>query len=118
MASGIEGLKAAGTLTGQLITVSAGFLALTLTFAQKFAAKNAPISPPLLLKVSWACFALSILIGFWTLMALTGTLTEIVRSIPESNPARWNSRIPAITMFGVFFLGVVFLIGAGWTMVG
>src|ERR1700674_923114 len=118
MAAGIESLKAAGTLTAQLITVSSGLLAFTVTFAEKFTPKNADIAPPLPLKISWVCFAVSILLGFWTLMALTGTLTQIDRSIPETNPERWNIRIPAICMFAVFFLSVIFLIGAGWTIVG
>jgi hypothetical protein len=118
MPAGIDGLKAASTVTGQLITVSSGLLAFTVTFAEKFTPKGADITPPMALKISWGCFAVAILIGFWTLMALTGTLTEIDRSIPETNPARWNSRIPAMAMFAVFFLGVIFLIAAGWTIAG
>ncbi len=51
-------------------------------------------------------------------MALTGTLTDIDRGIPESNPKRWNIRIPAIAMFAVFFIGLIFLIAAGWTIAG
>jgi hypothetical protein len=118
MAAGIEGLKAATAVTAQLITVGSGLLAFTVTFAEKFTPKGAEITPPMALKISWGCFAISILLGFWTLMALTGTLTEIDRSIAESNPARWNSRIPAIAMFAVFFLAVIFLIAAGWTIAG
>ncbi|HYW62605.1 MAG TPA: hypothetical protein VE865_05340 [Bradyrhizobium sp.] len=116
--AGTESLKSAGTLSGQLITVSAGLLAFTVTFAEKFTPKNADIVVPLPLKISWVCFALTILLGFWTQAALTGSLTEIDRGVPESNPERWNSRIPAFGMFGTFFLGVAFLIAAGWTLVG
>jgi hypothetical protein len=113
-----EGLKAASTLTGQLITVSSGLLAFTVTFVEKFTPKDAPIAAPTALKASWVCFALSIVFGFWTLMALTGTLTQLDRGVAETNPERWNSRIPAIIMFGLFLLGVVFLIAAGWVMAG
>ena len=35
------------------------------------------LQQPAVLELSWVCFAVSILIGFWTLMALTGTLTQI-----------------------------------------
>lgn len=115
--AGTEGLKAASTLTGQLITVSAGLLAFTVTFADKFAQKEGRIAPPLALKVSWVCFVASILFGFWTLMALAGTFDEIDRNA-NSNPGRGNIRIPAIIMIVIFFLGVVFLIGAGWTVAG
>jgi|SRR5215467_4177243 len=117
--AGIEGLKAAGTLTSQLITVSSGLLAFTVTFAEKFKPSASPMAAaPLSLKISWVCFAVSIVVGFWTLMALTGTLTEIDRAVPESNPGRWNIRIPAIAMCVIFLCGVVFLIAAGWTLAG
>jgi hypothetical protein len=118
MPTGIESLKAASTLTGQLITVSSGLLAFTVTFGEKFTLKGADINVPLPLKISWVCFAVSILLGFWTLMAVTGTLTEIDRAVAERNPERWNIRVPAMAMFGVFFLGVIFLIAAGWTIAG
>jgi hypothetical protein len=118
MPTGIEGLKAANTLTGQLITISSGLLAFTVTFAEKFTPKGEAISPPVALKISWVCFAVTILVGFWTLMALTGTLNELDRGHPETNPARWNSRIPAMIMFALFLLGVIFLIAAGWTIAG
>jgi hypothetical protein len=111
--AGTESLKSAGTLTGQLITVSSGLLAFTVTFAEKFTPKGAEIEAPLPLKISWVCFALSILIGFWTLMALTGTLTEIDRAVPESNPARWNIRIPAMAMFASRARGSITPCGLG-----
>jgi ABC-type Na+ efflux pump permease subunit len=115
---GMESLKAASTLTGQLITVSSGLLAFTVTFVEKFTPKNTEIMAPLPLKISWVCFAVSIVLGFWTLMAVTGTLENIDRGTPESNPKRRNIRIPAMLMVVAFFLGVVFLIAAGWTIAG
>src|SRR6266481_7617563 len=70
MPSGIEGLKASNTLTSQLITISSGLLAFTVTFAEKFTRKGEAITPPTALKIAWVCFAVTILLGFWTLMAL------------------------------------------------
>ncbi|SRR5258708_11782229 len=113
-----EGLKAAGTLTGQMITISSGLLAFTVTFAEKFTPKGRDLAPPLSLKISWVCFVVTILFGFWTLMALTGTLNQIDRNVAETDPERWNSRIPALLMFAVFLLGVIFLIAASWTIAG
>ncbi|WP_342712869.1 hypothetical protein AAFG13_18100 [Bradyrhizobium sp. B124] len=118
MANGIEGLKASNALTGQLITVAAGLLAFTITFAEKFTPKDQPIVVPGTLKASWVCFAVSIVFGFWTLMALNGTLNQLDRGEAETNPARWNIRVPAIAMFSVFLLGTVLLIWAGWTIAG
>jgi hypothetical protein len=118
MANGIEGLKASSSLTGQLITVAAGLLAFTVTFAEKFTPKDQPIAPPMSLKIAWVCFAISILLGFWTLMALNGTLNQLDRGEAETNPTRWNIRLPALAMFATFLLGVIFLIAAGWTIAG
>jgi hypothetical protein len=118
MPSGIEGLKASNTLTSQLITISSGLLGFTVTFAEKFTPKGEAIAPPTALKIAWVCFAVTILLGFWTLMALNGTLNEIDRSLPETNPNRWNIRIPAFIMFAVFLLGVIFMIAAGWSITG
>src|SRR5882672_2589611 len=110
---GIEGLKAANTLTSQVITVAAGLVAFTVTFAEKFTPQGKPISLPNMLKVSWACFALTILVGFWTLMAVAGTLLQLDRGGAETNPTRSNIRIPAGIMFALFFLGLFSLMQAG-----
>jgi putative Mn2+ efflux pump MntP len=106
---GIEGLKAANTLTGQVITIAAGLVAFTVTFAEKFTPKDKPVSLPATLKFSWVCFALTILVGCWTLMALL----QIDRGGAETNPTRSNIRIPAAIMFALFFLGVLSLMQAG-----
>ena len=118
MTAGNEGLKASNTLTGQVITISSGLLAFTVTFAEKFTPKNETISPPTSLKVSWVCFALTVIAGFWTLMAITGTLNELDRGGAESNPVRSNIYIPARIMFALFLAGVISLIVAGWTIAG
>lgn len=112
----IEGLKAVNALAAQIITVSSGLLAFTVTFAEKFAPKDGPILAPGKIRISWVLFAVTILLGFWTLMAAAGTLDEIDRGGPESNPRRWNIRIPAVLMLGAFLLAVVFLIMAGWSL--
>lgn len=118
MANGIEGLKASNALTSQLITVAAGLLAFTVTFAEKFTPKDNPIEPPTALKISWVCFVVSIVFGFWTLMALNGTMNQLDRGQAETNPQRWNIRLPAFGMFLVFLAGIIFLIAAGWTIAG
>jgi hypothetical protein len=113
-----DGLKTAASVTAQVITVSSGLLAFTVTFAEKFTPKDQVIAPPLTLGLSWIAFALSVLVGFWTLMAITGTLNESDAGRAESNPARTNIRIPALLMFALFLAGVVLLIVAGWTIAG
>jgi hypothetical protein len=111
--AGIEGLKAANTLTSQVITVAAGLVAFTVTFAEKFTPAGKPITLPPALKLSWLCFTVTIVFGFWTLMAITGTLGEIDRGQRETNPKRTNIIIPAFIMLVIFLLGVILLIAAG-----
>jgi hypothetical protein len=49
-------------------------------------------------------------------MAAVGTLDQIDRGESESNPQRWNIRIPGAIMLALFLAGVGFLIAAGWTL--
>jgi hypothetical protein len=114
--AGIEGLKAANTLTAQVITVAAGLLAFTVTFAEKFTPEGTQVTLPTALKISWLCFAAAIVFGFWTLMAVAGTLLQIDRGEAETNPKRTNIQIPARTMFVLFFAGVISLMIAGWSL--
>jgi hypothetical protein len=115
-AVGVEGLKAANTLIAQVITVAAGLLAFTVTFAEKFTPPGKPFVLPTSLKVSWVCLAITIVFGFWTLMAVAGTLLEIDRGKTETNAKRTNIQIPAIIMFILFLGGIVSLIVAGWSL--
>jgi hypothetical protein len=114
--AGIEGLKAINTLVGQMITVASGLLAFTVTFVEKFTPKDTSIQAPWTLKTSWVSLVLTIVFGFWTLMAAAGTLNEIDEGKPESNPARWNIRLPALLMIAAFLAALSFLIAAGWAI--
>jgi hypothetical protein len=114
--AGIEGLKAANTLTAQVITVASGLLAFTVTFAEKFTPAGRAIALPITLKLSWGCFVLTIFFGFWTLLAVAGTLLELDRGRTETNPNRTNINFPGRCMFVLFFFGVSFLGVAGWCL--
>jgi hypothetical protein len=113
---GIEGLKAANTLTAQVITVAAGLLAFTVTFAEKFTPAGKPIALPTALKASWLCFAATIVFGFLTLMAVAGTLLQIDRGDAETNLKRTNIKMPALIMLALFLAGVISLMIAGWSI--
>jgi hypothetical protein len=112
---GIEGLKAANSLTAQVITVAVGLLAFTVTFAEKFTPAGKQFALPIALKISWLCFAATIVFGFLTLMAVAGTLLQIDLGQPETNPKRTNINIQAIIMFALFLIGAISLIVAGWS---
>jgi quinol-cytochrome oxidoreductase complex cytochrome b subunit len=109
----VESLKAANSLTSQLITVAAGLLAFTVTFVEKFTPRDEALSPPTSLKISWVAFAITIVLGFYTSMAIVGTLSS-----ETGGPYDKNIVIPACLMFLSFLVGVGFLIAAGWVIAG
>ncbi len=113
----LEGLKSAGTLTGQVITVSSGLLAFTVTFVEKFTPRSAPgLTAPIELKISWLCLIVAIVFAFWTSMALTGTLIEIDAGRRQVSDSQASSRVPAFLMFLFFVGGVISLVVAGWNL--
>lgn len=61
--------------TKQLIALSTGVLALTISFKKEFIG-SVDISTPMsvIISVSWICYFISILSGVLALLALTGTL--------------------------------------------
>jgi hypothetical protein len=108
----MEALKAATSLTSQVITVAAGLLTFTVTFVEKFTPKNEALSSPLSLKVSWLLFVATILFGFLTSMAIVGTM--------NSGGGAYGRSITtmALLMLGSFLLGVITLTVAGGAMTG
>ncbi len=104
------GFTFAKEVATQLITLSTGILALSITY-HKDIVKGAPLSREGLLRSAWCAHLVSILGGVWTLMALTGTLMPVNprgRGVPLE--FGWNVRMPAsLQVFG-FFLGIVLLV--------
>jgi hypothetical protein len=95
------GLERAYETTKQVVTLSSGIIAFTVTFAKEF-----PGGVPWSLRISWVLYCLSVMLGVWTLLAITGTFDELDRGV-ESNPARANIRLPAMLMVLTFIGGVV-----------
>lgn len=90
-----SGLDRAYETTKQVITLSTGIIALTVTFAKKFKASNTDLTVPFALKISWLLNCPSVIFGVWTLMAITGTLHELDGVGAQSNQSGTNIRIPA-----------------------
>ena len=65
----------ASDTTKQLITLSSGIIAITVTF-QKDVFRDVPSEAKILLYISWCLYLLSIVFGIGTMMALTGTLEK------------------------------------------
>lgn len=100
----------ASDLAKQLITLSTGVLAVSITFTKDILG-GVPPRGVTALKVAWVLLLLSTLAGAWTLAALAGSLAPIdgggVAAIG------WNVRYPAMAQELLFAAGVVFITGFG-----
>lgn len=104
------GVEFARDLAQQLITLSTGILALTITFTKDIL-NNASGSPTRLLKLSWIVYLISICFGIWTMMALTGTLAPLASSgIQPSLAINLNVRLPAALQVLSFLGGIILII--------
>lgn len=65
----------AGSLSKDLITLTAGILALSVAFAKDII-KKPTRSLLLMIAASWSFYLLSIICGIWALMALTGSIAS------------------------------------------
>lgn len=98
-------------LTKQLITLGTGVVTLEVTFAKAFVEKM--LAKSSLLQTSWVFLMLSIVVGIWVLMALTGSLAK--NSPPASADIyKPNIRLPAFIQLVLFVLGMVFTIAFGF----
>ena len=124
-----EGLKAAADATKQVITLSTGVIALTVTFLEKIlvpAAGSVPRPVPWTMFVAWVAFGLAVIAGVATLGAISGTLDALDRkanglaTTPEQDSAAvalvngTNVRLPALAMSVLFVLGMLFTIATGF----
>ncbi len=122
-----EGLKAALELTKQIITLSTGVIALTITFLEKIVQPTASAGRqvPWSLLSAWIFFGLAIVAAVWTLMAVTGSLNaldrkanggtlnsdqeEAVRELADST----HLRTPALIMLLLFLAAITLTIITG-----
>ena len=122
MAQTIEGLKAAADTTKQIITLSTAVISLTVTFAKEFKT-GANLSVPITLQISWFFFLFSIIGAIWTLMAITGSLSQIDRGVTQVGSTNCldvnaaNIRIPSLIMLLGFLIGLALTGVAGSSIV-
>lgn len=122
----LDGLKAQADNAKQVITLSTGALAFTVTFLEKFRAPGRGEALPLppALYVAWGLFGLTIGFALWYLMALTGNIGAIARAEngwpPRSEGERLsaegdesNAQAPGLLMVTGFFLSVLALVWLG-----
>ena len=114
MSNGTKGLQFAADLTKQIITLSTGLMALTMTFADKLGSKvDEVVQIPWSLKIAWLFFGAALVGAVWTLMAITGTLSVLDRGKADPNPERTNIKIPARLMLGSFCIAILLVFITG-----
>ena len=86
-----EDLDFAQDLTKQIITLSAGIIALTITFVKDFLRASPPHLAKVFMGVSWLFYILAVIFGVWTLMGLTGSLDR-----GTTSPYGWNVRLRSL----------------------
>jgi len=98
----------ASDLSKQLITLSTGILALTVTFT-KDVVQRIPAKGAWALATAWIFYFISIICGIWSLMALTGTLAPMEKAIGSLTLAE-NIRIPSAFQIITFLLATILII--------
>lgn len=102
------GFEFASELSKQIITLSTGILALTITF-HKDVLEGQPRRADRLLAWAWAALLLAVLFGIWHLMALTGHLVS-----PEgASEIGSSARGPAALQVLAFATGLGLVIAYG-----
>lgn len=108
----LKGFDFTKELVIQLITLSTGILALSISFSEKLIKdyiNNKQLMS--LLKKAWICYLVSIICGIWTLMAISGTLISIK---PHTCLINSNIVIPQSLQIITFLLSTVFIIRLGF----
>jgi hypothetical protein len=112
-----EAFKFASDLAKQLITLSTGILAITITFSKDIIK---PVSVPryaaILLFIAWGTYLFCVVCGIWTLMALTGELEPKVSNgqpLPEPTTKRTNVFLPTVLQIVSFLIATGLIIAFG-----
>ena len=106
------GFEFAREIATQLITLSTGFLALTITFTKELVPDRGPAARKWLL-MAWGLHLAAIVFGVWTLSALTGSLMPVgTASAPVFGAP---VRLAATLQFVTFALGLAALVVYGIT---
>jgi hypothetical protein len=107
-----KGFDFASETTKQVMGLSTGIIALTITFSKDFVHEVPPKAINFLVW-AWLAYLLSIVFGIMTLMALTGTLQP--KSERGERPSLWGKNVtrPAGLQIFSFLIGLVLTICFG-----
>src|SRR5438128_9202307 len=79
----------ASDATKQLISLSTGIIAVTITFSKDIVAASVSAGGKRVLMTAWVVYLISILCGIITLLNLTGNLEPKAKAMPLSEPTIW-----------------------------
>lgn len=102
----------AGDTTKQLITLSTGIITITITFTKDILGTG-NASHKVLLMSSWVFFLMSIILGVWTLMALTGELEQIGKKPKDPSIRGKNVTVPSALQILFFLIGIGLAVAYG-----
>lgn len=113
----LAGFESANDLAEQLINLSTGILALSITFAKEIL-NNSTTVVTWPLKSAWITYLLSICFGIWTMMALTGMIFRVTENPDAYQSVTYGTSvsIPAFLQILMFVLGTALLIVYGAKM--
>lgn len=94
----------------QIITLSTGVLALTITFSKELLQPITDHNLKMILALGWLCYIFAIVAGVSTLQFIAGEISK--EDTPSIN--RLAVRLPAIVMILFFWAGTVLTVLYGW----
>lgn len=110
----VDGNRAAADTVKQVIALSTGIIALTITFSKQFGTvEEGKTVVPAAFELAWVSLFLSVLFGVWGLMAITGNLNQ--SNVPSAYGG--NVVIPSALMFLAFLVGLGATVCGGFALV-
>ena len=120
----IEGLKAQADIAKQIIGLSTGAVAFTVTFIEKFTTgTDKTLTAPVGLYICWSLFGVAIIFAMWYLMAVTGSIEAVDRKKngwpmtpaqeQSANGDSGNLKFPGVAMVLAFLAAVAAMIVVG-----
>lgn len=91
----------------QLLTLATGMIGISVTFSKDVRSRIKSGERTLLFR-SWIVLLVSVVFGVWTLLALTGTLTQ--PKVSDDAIYGFNVTFPSIAQILSFLIGVLMLI--------
>jgi hypothetical protein len=114
----VEGLKASADAAKQVIALASGIVALTITFAKEFKPPEAKLlTVPCQMKLAWILYGATVFFGVWTLLAISGSLSDPAHPSAKLGPMGSNVRIPSFLMLLCFVAALGLTIAAGFSIV-